>query len=516
MPEKKAPRELVLVTSPLTEKAPHAFAPGGPPPSPPLAEVVRQKGGRLRPLFGVSPQRMRSKILASPMASPDVPSTLERFYRVDAEDSKLEGLASELRLHPDVETAFVKPSAEPAALLNTMLPRAAEPPTETPDFSGRQIYLDPAPGGVDARYAWTVQGGTGDGVSIVDIEGEWRFSHEDLTENQGGVVGGTPPNDIEWRNHGTAVLGEFSGDQNQFGITGICPNANVRAISVFNDGAAAAIRAAADMLNPGDIILIELHYPGPRFNFQSPDGQRGYIPAEWWPDNLVAIQYATQRGILVVEAGGNGAENLDDPLYDVSPAPPEGPFPATWSNPFRRGAQDSGAIVVGAGAPPPGTHGNDWGPDRSRLDFSNFGSMVDVQGWGREVTTCGYGDLQGGDNEDLWYTDQFSGTSSASPIVVGVLGCLQGVLRAATQPLLTPLSARALLRGGGSPQQDGLNGPVVQRIGNRPDLQGFIQRLIPSAPRATAAAVTGTPTETININLGGIKVARIVNINFGS
>jgi hypothetical protein len=49
------------------------------------------------------------------------------------------------------------------------------------------------------------------------------------------------------------------------------------------------------------------------------------------------------------------------------------------------------------------------GPDRSRLDFSKFGKAVDVQGWGREVTTCGYGDLQGGNNEDFWYTDQFSG-----------------------------------------------------------------------------------------------------------
>ena len=92
--------------------------------------------------------------------------------------------------------------------------------------------------------------------------------------------------------------------------------------------------------------------------------------------------------------------------------------------------RDSGAILVGAGAPPPGTHGRDHGPDRSRLDFSNFGARVDAQGWGEEVTTCGYGDLQGGTNEDLWYTDTFSGTSSASPIVVGALGCLQGVLRA--------------------------------------------------------------------------------------
>lgn len=520
MPEHmtKAPRELVVVTPLLGKEMPLAAELGHAPHIEALislSDLVQQRGGKLRPLFGISSARIRAKVLASPTASPDMPHALARFYRVDAPDSQLEGIASDLRKHPAVETAFVKPSAEPATLLNTMLPRLAEPPTQTPDFSERQMYLDPAPGGVDARYAWTAPGGLGDGVSIIDIEGEWRFSHEDLIENQGGVVGGTPPGDLDWRNHGTAVLGEFHGDRNQFGITGICPNANTRAISVFNDGAAAAIRAAADLLDAGDIILIELHYPGPRFNFQSPEGQRGYIPAEWWPDNLAAIQYATQRGVIVVQAGGNGSENLDDPLYDTSPGPPQGPFPGSWSNPFRRAALDSGAIVVGAGAPPPGTHGRDWGPDRCRLDFSNYGSMVDVQGWGREVTTCGYGDLQGGDSEDLWYTDQFSGTSSASPIIVGVLGCLQGTLRAAGLPLLTPVSARSLLRGGGSQQQDGPGGPVAQRIGNRPDLQTFIRQLVPTAPRVTSSAAAAA-VQTVNINIGDTKLARIVNINFGS
>ena len=48
---------------------------------------------------------------------------------------------------------------------------------------------------------------------------------------------------------------------------------------------------------------------------------------------------------------------------------------------------------------PPGTHGRNHGADRSRLDFSNYGALIDAQGWGREVTTCGYGDLQGGANE---------------------------------------------------------------------------------------------------------------------
>src|SRR5207247_4027415 len=128
------------------------------------------------------------------------------------------------------------------------------------------------------------------------------------------------------------------------------------------------------------------------------------------------------------------------------------PFPASWRNPFRRNPIDAGAILVGAGAPPPGTHGHNHGPDRSRLSFSNYGAAIDVQGWGREVTSCGYGDLQGGPDQDFWYTDQFGGTSSASPIVVGALGCLQGILRKKNLPPLPPERARQLLRDTASPQ----------------------------------------------------------------
>lgn len=507
----RAPRELVVVVSVdqaridlIPPNATSATEPGT------LADFVSRRGGRLKPLFGLSPARLHMRGQLSPSISAS--HALSRFYRVEAPDEELPDLATALKEHHAIEAAFLKPSPEPATLLNTMLPSEAEPPTQTPDFTARQGYLDPAPAGVDGQYAWSVAGGLGDGVSIIDIEGEWRFSHEDLIDNEGGVVGGTPPNDLDWRNHGTAVLGEFHGDRNDFGVTGLCPNANVRGVSVFNDGAAAAIRLAADLLNVGDIILIELHYPGPRFDFQSPDGQRGYIPAEWWPDNLAAIQYATNKGILVVEAGGNGAENLDDSLYDKNPTPPNGPFPATWSNPFRRTPLDSGAILVGAGAPPPGTHGRDWGPDRSRLDFSNYGSIIDAQGWGREVTSCGYGDLQGGDNEDLWYTDQFSGTSSASPIIVGVLGCLQGALRAAGLPLLTPSSARALLRTSGSPQTESPSSPLSQRIGNRPDIQSSIRMMLPGPPVAVSREKI-VPVHTININLGGTKISRILNIN---
>ena len=75
----------------------------------------------------------------------------------------------------------------------------------------------------------------------------------------------------------------------------------------------------------------------------------GTIAIEWWPDDYAAIRNAVTRGILVIEAAGNGAENLDDAIYQA-PAPG---FPAGWTNPFRRSNRDSGAIVVGAGAPLP-------------------------------------------------------------------------------------------------------------------------------------------------------------------
>ncbi|WP_280439312.1 S8 family serine peptidase, partial [Nocardia cyriacigeorgica] len=248
------------------------------------------------------------------------------------------------------------------------------------------------------------------------------------------------------------------------------PHAGTRGVGDWAGGVSGgATRAAPDALSAGDLLLIELHRPGPRFNYSGRPDQRGYIAIEWWPDDWAAIRYAVGRGVVVVEAAGNGGEDLDAALYDRKPAE----FPSTWRNPFRGGAGDSGAIVVGAGAPPPGTHGRDHGPARSRLDFSNYGSRLDAQGWGREVTTTGYGDLQGGDDEDLWYSDTFSGTSSASPIVVGAIACYQGMLTAGAGRS-TPDQIRTRLRGTGSAQTDAPGRPVSQRIGNLPDVRAML------------------------------------------
>ena len=443
-----------------------------------INSVLKNYKANFIPIFGSENRLVNMPRMASAAfekASIDAAS----FYLVEAEGN-LNALAKAMLNDGLVEAAYVKPPAEPPVRIDEDMRMAApnlteDAPPVTPNFTARQLYLDAAPGGIDARYAWTLTGGKGDGIRIVDVEGAWRFTHEDLRINQGGVIAGTPSADIGWRNHGTAVVGEFGGDENTFGITGICPNANTRAISIFGTGmgSAVAIRRAADALSAGDIILIELHRPGPRNAFANRNDQLGYIAVEWWPDDYAAILYAVSRGVIVVEAAGNGAENLSDALYNTRPSG----FPTTWRNPFNTANPTSNAVVVGAGAPPPGTHGRSHGPDRSRLDFSNYGARVDVQGWGREVTTCGYGDLQGGSNEDFWYTDTFSGTSSASPIIVGALGCIQGRLRNRSKPLLNPTTARNLLRTTGSAQQDAPGRPATQRIGNRPNLHQAFSNL---------------------------------------
>jgi subtilisin family serine protease len=411
---------------------------------------------------------------------------LSAFFRVEAEDDRLEELAERIRETPGVLAAYIQPFtelpvSEPPGI-NNMLPLPVSPPQNTPDFTDRQVYLNAAPDGINAHFAWTRSGGMGQGVQIIDIEWAWNLTHENLVDQDVPIFGGAPrypsvQGGTDGRNHGTAVMGVTSAAHNGFGVKGICPAASVRTITNIGGlGSGEVILMAAEMLNPGDILILEMHRPGPRVKFKPlPNSQRGFIAVEWWDYDLVAIQYAVSHGIIVVEAAGNGSENLDSPLYDSNPLG----FPSSWKNPFRRTSVDSGAILVGAGAPPPGTHGNDYGPARSRLDFSNFGSAIDAQGWGREVTTCGYGDLQGGAiEEDKWYTDQFAGTSSATPIVAGALACVQGVRKAYDRAPCTPAQLRNLLRQHtGTPQQDGPTDstgavirPMTERIGHLPDL----------------------------------------------
>jgi Subtilase family len=442
----------------------------------PFNRALEETSAAPRSLFGPNELRVQARQQESPWSEPD----LSVYYSVPLEPGAdhsaiAERLAQEdavagayVKAAPVIDVPAVNGAPESAAL--TDVPLLAM----TPDFSARQNYLEAPPVGVNARSSWTQPGGDGTGVQVILVGGAWRLEHEDLHGDASGVIAGTPIDSLSFRNHGTAMLGVVRADRNAFGVTGVAPACTARQVATFGLGTAAAINAAANALTAGGVILCEWQRPGPG---ATGVGSAGFIAIEWWPDDFAAIQAATARGMIFVAPAGNGGVSLDDPRY----AQPLPGFPATWANPFGRGTADSGSILVGAGSPPDQTHGRPQQVDRSRLDFSNYGTCVDAQGWGAEVTTLAYGDLQGGDDENLWYTDVFGGTSAAAAMVAGVIAALQGVNvgGGSKRAPLTPAQVRQLLRSSGSPQQDG-NNPATQRIGSRPELLALIAQLPPA------------------------------------
>ena len=353
-------------------------------------------------------------------------------------------IARELNLKGPVWKAYVAPRPVPAAVLEGSQAGSR-------NFEPSQGYMHAAPNGIGVMETWALAGAKGAGVTICDIEGNWNRKHEDLPSGI-SLIGGEVIDDLGWRNHGTAVLGEMISIPDVRGTAGISHGAKAVVHSAVINGvfnAAGAITKATQELKAGDVILIELQATGP-------NGK--YVAMQFWPDIFTAIAAATAKGITVVEAAGNGNENFDLAVFNNT------------------GLQkDSGAIVVGAGIPPTNHFDVDnayasIGVPRSRIWFSNYGKIVNVQAWGWHVTTLGYGDAQGGASENTWYTLRFSGTSSASPIVTGAVACLQGRAKAKNGAPLTPAKVRSILMATGTPQVAGPGVPLTQRIGPQPNL----------------------------------------------
>src|SRR5678816_1026223 len=194
-----------------------------------------------------------------------------------------------------------------------------------------------------------------------------------------------------------------------------------------------AVTTAANAMREGDILVLEVQTDGPAA------GTTDYVPIEWESQATYdAIRNAAAAGTIVVEAAGNGSQNLDAPIFN------------SGHSPFRAD-HDSLAIIVGAGAVTAGGLA-----DRSRLDFSSFGSTVDLQGWGEQVVTTGYGGLYSADGANSFYTSTFNGTSSATPIVAGACAVLQSHHKVTNVgAVLTPYEMREILRATGTPQVDG-------------------------------------------------------------
>jgi hypothetical protein len=404
----------------------------------PVRQIIRDAGlANLEPMIPGDPADIHARRMAAEdRVRMNLPDLSLYFYSPVEGPGVAAATVAQLNARDEVEIAYFEPPTEVASI---------ETPATTPNFESGQTYLDPATDGVDARAAWTLPGGSGDGVRIIDVERGWQLTHEDLTKGATAIVLGTTASD---NNHGTAVMGEMVADRNGWGMTGIVPDAAFGGSSYVNRSTVWAIDTATKVSAPGDLILLEVHRPGPRYDFQSREDQLGYIAIEWWQGDFDAILNAYAHGVIVTEAAGNGAEDLDDPIY---------------LSYFDRSYRNSHAIICGAGYPP--SYGSQ---DRSRLGFSNYGSRVDLQGYGTAVYSTGYGYLYDGGTRDSWYTDSFGGTSSASPIVTGAVAALSGIFQEFWGTVIDADSARGLLLATGSPLMPSSD---TRSIGPRPDLK---------------------------------------------
>lgn len=425
--------------------------------------------------------------------------TLARYghFETGLQDATaLTKIAAQLLADPAIELAWVEAIATPA-VLDFGQPQAQMGPapadTFSGSFTGQQGYLGDAPTGVGALSMRSQAGALGAGIKVIDVEGGWLWSHEDFPAPFVEIGDQIPS--LGWRNHGTAVLGVIRGQDNGLGITGIAPACDIGNSSIGSQATSEAILAAAAYLNPGDVIVIELHAPGPE---ATGIGQEGFLPMEFWQDNFDAIAAVTGQGIMVLEAAGNGEVDLDAAIYGGL---------------FDPAVRHSGAIMVGA-------------TDGSSLDpawFTNHGQRVDLNGWGFNVTTMAYGDLQGDPEfpEEMWYTAQFNGTSSATPVVTGAVVSLTGMVRARYGFALDARLARDILLATGTP----VNGPEM--IGARPDLvaafamadtslgevTGVVTDLISGLPIAgVVVAVTGGGSTTLTAADGSWRIPLVVGL----
>jgi serine protease len=385
--------------------------------------------------------------------------SLAAYWRLDLREhpTLVEEVVARLNRLAEVDLAYRELTANDAAAAPGQL------------FAEDQGYLDDAPVGISASWAWKSLGSTtSQKPTICDLEQGWNPDHQDLQNlNLPAIIYGAnrAPDEGSSGYHGTAVLGQLAAaGTSALGVKGAAADlgrfvlashykakAENHVFAGTSGHVAAAITQALALavspLKAGDILLLEF--------------QRALLPAEVDEADLDAIRLASGLGVTVVEAAGNGGVDLDGWTS------PDTGRSLNRANPSFR---DSGAILVGAARA---------ALPHDRAPFSNYGSRLDCYGWGEAVTTCGYGDLAGTATTNF-YTNAFNGTSSASPIIAGAAALVQALHFDKAGYWLDPRALRTLLSDPATGTRQGPNVPGF--IGVMPDLKAIVRGRLQLVP----------------------------------
>jgi hypothetical protein len=405
--------------------------------------------------------RQRASVASRPRTRAHLESeALVGFYAIDVgelereeQDQFLSALQS---LHPIVKSAVFEASYRGAGTLLSAAP---------PAYRRDQCYLDAI--GVDD----VPNNGNWYGVGFADVDVGWNLEHEALRHIGRPRVFPVSSAEIPTDTHGTAVLGVIVGSAK---IQGIARGASVKALIFPTRGRQSIPEQILDFLDAeeddalqfGDILLIEIEQEAGR---GVPEG----LPVEVQPAMFRVIQLAVSRGIIVIEAAGNGTKSGSVRIgWDLDEIARDGRYAPAWRQTSKpsRPIPCSGAIIVSGCTPSfPERIAERYAAD----DRLNFGSRVDCYGFGSGVVTCGdnfpppSGVALNHDDPNIWYDCGFGMTSAAAATVTGAALAIQRMAHEELGYALSPFQLRALLKDsacGTSVRREGSHAGIVPHL----------------------------------------------------
>ncbi|CAI2002817.1 Alkaline protease precursor [Serratia quinivorans] len=341
-----------------------------------------------------------------------------------------------------------------------------------PSFVDRQDYLKSPNdrragyvlGGINALNLHKhYPGSKGEGVTVMSNEdGQWGTDHIDLPKALFSIGG----NDSQDHSHGTMSVGIMVGKDNGFGVLGIAHKAQL----AYADWAVSDFIRGINLLKAGDVVQLGQQGWTPLIPASECSSGKCYLPVEHEQAWFDAIKTATDSGIHVIMAAGNGNVNLDNPKLNGK---------------FDRNVRDSGGIIAGAVC----------AEDGKKAYFSTYGSRVDSAAWGcwDVVTTTSHNI-----SANLWdapnaqYTRSFAGTSSANPIIAGAAASLSGMAKHYGKSL-SPKQLRKLLTDTGTPLVD-----THQPIGTQPDVMKAAEKMLGETPADESLTISNLRAEIID------------------
>jgi len=385
----------------------------------------------------------------------------DRYVRVELPESKqqdvnyINDIINKLAQQDNIELVY--PESIPVSLERGLenADRAHEsglsyalntsPKASVPDFRSQQDYANApgekrpnyAMGGVNRVNVSQYAGHDGSGVSVVSMENNpWNSSHINLPEvsfHEGDKT-------YSGEDHDTSSVGIIAAKDIGTGIRGLSWNVRMG----YSKWQANNLYNMIPRLSAGDVVQIGMQTGGGHITGCT---SSCYVPQENAAAYYDVIKALTDKGVHVIQAAGNGNINLDH---------------AAFNGKFDVKKRDSGAIIAGAFCANNG----------KKASFSTWGTRVTSSSWGCwDVVTTGYGGLHNAKNAE--YTGSFSGTSSANPIIAGVVASLSGIAKA-HGITVSPVQMRQILQETGTTLVAGDSA----KVGTHPNMAKAVEKIM--------------------------------------